>query len=259
MAASSYWRHLSTPSIIAGGLAAVLAFAAGAPANAYTLYVEQSGGTSSNNGNPNDITNDNNFYIGEQSGGVTLTNPLLVIVGVYDSNSSASAPKLTFDGSNVSLATAGTYGLTANSANFTASSGGGTATAYSLLGLAAAEAYNVTGAETYSAWSSEDQSAVGPGAPTSVGYELFAYALNTSLGSDSAISLGISGAPDGSFLIAYSCVNAPSAGDACTKPIAQTLSNDAGMVDAPEPASLTLFGTLVAGLWGASRRRRRLA
>ena len=252
MVPTKNWVQSRFASYAAAAALAALLGGVAAPAHAYMLYVEQSGGTNSNNGNPNLITDPANFALGEQSGGVTLTNPLLLIVGVYDGGTSATAPTVTFDGSDASLAAIGTYGLTGNGVEFSAASGT-TATAYSVLGLGGAATATGTDPELFSVWQTDSGEIADTNFTDAANFELFAYSLNTSLDSGSAISLGISGAPDGSMLIGYTCVATASP---CSKPIAQTLSNDAGMLAAPEPASIVLLGSGIVGLLGLRRRRR---
>ena len=90
------------------------------------IFIQQSG-SSPAGGDPNTITNPGSFVVGV-AGNFTLQNPLLIIVGVYDGN---GTPSITYGG-GVSVAPLGTYGLTADTASFTAASVG---TAYDQLGL----------------------------------------------------------------------------------------------------------------------------
>ena len=185
-------------------------------------------------GESNLITNTSSFDLGI-AGNHAVGSPVLVIVAVFDGN---GTPTVSFGGSNVPLATVGTYGLTANTlTDFTSG------TAFAALGLSAG------GSESFTNFSGAD-AANGFGTPTS--FSLYAFAVPSGVSLDNPISIDENGAALGSFILAYGCASSTSCSG---HNLGQTVFTNTGLVDAPEPSSLALLGFGLAGLIGFGRRR----
>jgi len=242
-----------------GGLVALLS---ASPAKAAQIFVQNSG-TAAAGGDPNLITAPSTGFVIGVDGSKTLQTPLLVIVGVYDGTASTTAPTITFAG-GVSTPALDTYGLTATQALFTSGD------VFAALGLSSG------GSESFGNWACGKNGCPGTGgdlglglaAPTS--FELFAFALNTSLVGGTSISLKESGAPLGSYIVGYDCLAGTNTGtnNACDKSgsIAQSVYTNTGLIDTtggsggggtvPEPGTLALFGTALLGLGFLCRRKK---
>lgn len=260
-------RRLTIFAVVAGVVLAGL-LVAGPPNTLaqivpdWQIAVQQSSGPAAG-GDPNLITNTGTFYINAQGSHVS-SDPVLIIVGVFDGTSSTSTPTISYgpgDTLTASLATVGTYGLTANKTTFLPGGNGNTASAYAALGLADG------GSETFGNWACGGNGCPGTGGDASLGltptsFELFAFAVPINL--SGSYALDESGAPNGSYIIAYSCENGKEGSGtppgACTGGngnIASTPYTNAGFLDAPptdapEASAVTLtslvllaFGALV--------------
>jgi len=216
-------------------LVGILAFGFAGTAKADQLFICQPsptqnctsapGGTAIG-GESNLITNSGMFDVGV-AGNHTQQSPLLLVVAVYNGS---GVPTITFPG--VSSAVVGTYGLTAQTGTLTSG------TAFAALGLGGG------GSESFGNFVGADV-ANGFVAPTS--FTLYAFSLPTTLGPNSPITVGESGAAAGSFILAYDCVNGSSTTTACANgDIAQTVFTNVGLVTGttttPEPASMLLLG-----------------
>lgn len=233
------WLHGVARFSAATTLGAVLSIGA---AHASQIFIQQSGTTAAG-GDPNLITAPGAFTIGT-SYSFSLQNPLLVIVGVYDG---MGTPSLTFGGSPVAAATVGTYGFAYNSTTLVAGQN-----LWDQLNLSGG------GSESFTNWSSAD-TANGFSAPSS--FSLYVFALGASLDSSSPVTVGVSGAANGSYLAAYGCKSGTGSASGCAKEgdVAQTVFTNSGLVDGsvPEPGTLALFAVGLLGCVLVIARRRR--
>lgn len=177
-------------------------------------------------------------------GGVTLQNPLLLILGVPDSaGTDGAAPSI-----NGTLPGGGTAALASTTDDFTSSSTQGV---YEFLGLAD----NGSKSNQFGNWHDADLAVNGMSVSE---FDVFTYDINPSTqlsGPNQGVDINFSsGLAPGTFVVAWACQNC---GGTNEKDFFTPFTN-AGLAqdrNVPEPGTLALFGTGLLSLAGIVRRR----
>lgn len=199
------------------------------PAHADQIFICQSC-TSAPGGDPNPITDTSSFDVGLS--GPSAQSPLFIVVGVYGGG---VTPTVSFNGTaSEPKATLGTYGLTSNSLTVSASSTG--TKIFQALGLASGGSESITNLIA-------DDAKFGIAAPSKFTFDVFQIPT----GLHGVISIDESGAPVGSFILAYGCQDGSRTVKCDNGDISQTVNTNMGILTGPpkgtpEPESLGLLG-----------------
>ena len=236
-----------------------------------TLHIGTGAGTACAvgcGGDPNLISATDFDVYQNAAGANTLSQPLLVILGIP--NYSGAAPTIASVTAYSPYAGVNTGGTSLSGANFGVAGSaffGGTWTpggnavaslttgeeAYSDLGLA-----NANNSNSFTNWAAVD-AAYGV---TATSFGLYVYAINADLAANGLFDITLANSlPTGTFAIAYGCQGeANSSTDECTvNPNSYntpfTEAGGVGVGTVPEPGTLVLVGSGMMGFGMAARRR----
>lgn len=222
-------------------------------ASASQLYTCQSC-TNPVGGDPFLITNPSSFDVGSAGNHATV-GPLLIIVGTYDG---APAPTLHYGTHSYTPGGAAVYGWNGSATAVPFDATEGSESAYAELGIEPEG--GGSSEQFFPNWVNGDTA---NGITAATTFNLYVYEIPVALpASPGNITLSLTGATAGSYVIGYAC---EAAGTPCPNGKEDsTPFTNAGLIGrslpppVPEPSSLVLFGSGLIGMGTLVRRKMRL-